>query len=136
MSWSGGAGYTSREGLNSRHQLFGGQNNGQVQITVDPTQDFDLDNEVGLMQEQVSKLKNLAGQINDESKENTRIMDELQAYMDRAKTAMSRGMKRLTKVYKQGGSNHLLYLVLFALAVFMFLYFFTKVVKFFAWFVK
>eukprot|EP01026_Neomeris_dumetosa_P030125 TRINITY_DN2417_c0_g1_i2.p1 TRINITY_DN2417_c0_g1~~TRINITY_DN2417_c0_g1_i2.p1 ORF type:complete len:136 (+),score=12.12 TRINITY_DN2417_c0_g1_i2:150-557(+) len=133
MSWSKGDGYTSREGLNSRHQLLYGQNGGAVQVTVDPMQEFDLDKDLEDMSKQVNLLKNIAGQINEENKENTRVMDELQAYMDRAKMAMDRGMKRLSKVYKQGGSNHLLFLVLFAIGVIMFLYFFTKVVKFVQW---
>ena len=53
--------------------------------------------------------------------------------MDKARGAMKQGMRRLDRALKQSKSWHLLYLVLFAIAVFILLLFFSKVIGWVRW---
>lgn len=55
--------------------------------------------------------------------------------LERSTAALKQGMRKLNKAYKQSKSNHLLYLVLFALAIFTALYLFAKAYRTIRWFV-
>ena len=55
--------------------------------------------------------------------------------LERSTAALKQGMRRLNKAYKESKSNHLLYLVLFALAIFVALYLFAKAYRTIRWLV-
>ena len=60
-------------------------------------------------------------------------MEGLEAAMDQARASLKKTMKRLGRAYEQSRSNHLLYLVLFALALFFAVFFWNKVRRLLAW---
>ncbi len=53
-------------------------------------------------------------------------LDPQQDTMDRAKLALANAQKRLNHAFRQSKSNHLLYLVLFACALFFGVYFLAR----------
>ena len=53
--------------------------------------------------------------------------------MEKAKLALKQPIKRMNKAYDQSKSNHLLYLVLFASATLLGVYFFAKIVATIKW---
>ena len=55
--------------------------------------------------------------------------------LERGNAALKQGMRRLNKAYKQSKSNHLLYLALFAIALFFGVWFFSKTYRTLRWFV-
>ena len=55
--------------------------------------------------------------------------------MDRAKAALSRGLKRVNRAMRQGRSNHMIYLVVFAFAVLMGVYMWGKLYRMVRWLV-
>ncbi|PNW79193.1 hypothetical protein CHLRE_09g405600v5 [Chlamydomonas reinhardtii] len=113
------AGYPSRGGLSSRQQ-------DQVTINVGK---FDFDSEVEGLRGHVKKIKQLSLAIEDERKEQGEIINSLEDTMERAKLVMRRAMGRLNIAARQARSNHMLYLVLFAVAMFTVLYVLGKVYR-------
>ncbi|KXZ49734.1 hypothetical protein GPECTOR_20g591 [Gonium pectorale] len=101
------AGYSSRGGLSSRQQQD------QVAIHVGK---FDFDSELSLA-------------IEDEQKQQGELINSLEDTMERAKLVMRRAMGRLNIAYRQAQSNHMLFLVLFAILLFTALYILGKVYR-------
>mmetsp|Transcript_5674 Transcript_5674/g.12549 ORF Transcript_5674/g.12549 Transcript_5674/m.12549 type:complete len:130 (+) Transcript_5674:141-530(+) len=122
MSWPGGAGHTSRNGLSAR-----GHAADQVQIHIGGK--FDFDNEVAGLTEQVGRLKQLTRTIDDERQQQGELINQLEASLDQARLVLRRTMGRLNIAYKQAQSNHLLMLVLFAFALFFVIYVIAKVYR-------
>eukprot|EP00951_Prasinocladus_malaysianus_P006056 scaffold42784_cov34-Prasinocladus_malaysianus.AAC.1 len=58
----------------------------------------------------------MSQQIGEESRINGQIISGLEESMEKARLALKKSMKRMSKAYEQSKSNHLLYLVLFSLA--------------------
>mmetsp|Transcript_11986 Transcript_11986/g.21260 ORF Transcript_11986/g.21260 Transcript_11986/m.21260 type:complete len:126 (+) Transcript_11986:331-708(+) len=117
-AWQGGGGYTSRDGLNARPGAAD-----QVQIQMDR---FDYDKEVDGLREGVGRLKGMANAIHEESKVQGEIINTLEDTMERAKMGLQRATKRLNVAYRQASSCHLLWLVLFAFALFFTVYLMAK----------
>lgn len=59
--------------------------------------------------------------------------ESLEELMERAKTDLKRGMRRLNRAFQQSRSNHLLYLVVFCIAVFFLLYMWAKMYRMVQW---
>ncbi|GIL87321.1 hypothetical protein Vretimale_1728 [Volvox reticuliferus] len=114
------SGYASRGGLSARQQA-----QDQVAINVK----FDFDSEVEGLRGHVQKLKHLSLAIEDEQKKQGELINSLEDTMERAKLVMRRAMGRLNIAYRQAQSNHMLYLVLFALLMFTVLYVLGKVYR-------
>lgn len=53
--------------------------------------------------------------------------------MEAARLTLRQAMKRLDRAYKQSKSNHMIYLFVFALAMFFAVFFWSKVYRFFKW---
>ena len=60
-------------------------------------------------------------------------MDGLEGAMEQARASLKKTMKRLGRAYTQSKSNHMLYLVLFALALFFALFFWAKLHRVLRW---
>lgn len=71
--------------------------------------------------------------ISEENRLTGQVMEGLEAAMDQARASLKKTMKRLGRAYEQSRSNHLLYLVLFALALFFAVFFWNKVRRLLAW---
>ncbi|GLC44282.1 hypothetical protein PLESTB_000760700 [Pleodorina starrii] len=115
------AGYASRGGLSARQQT-----QDQVAINVGK---FDFDSEVEGLRSHVQKIKQLSLAIEDEQKKQGELINSLEDTMERAKLVMRRAMGRLNIAYRQARSNHMLYLILFALLMFTVLYVLGKVYR-------
>lgn len=64
--------------------------------------------------------------IGEEGRLQKEQAEGLEELMERAKVEVKRGMRRLNRAFQQSRSNHLLYLVIFCIAVFVFLYLWAK----------
>ena len=71
--------------------------------------------------------------ISEESRLTGQVMDGLEAAMDAARASLRQTMRRLGLAYQQSRSNHMLYLFLFAIALFFAVYFWSKVYRFLKW---
>ena len=71
--------------------------------------------------------------IGEESKLQKEQAESLEDLMEKAKVELKRGMRRLNRAFQQSKSNHLLYLVLFCIAVFAFLYVWAKFYRLMKW---
>ena len=71
-------------------------------------------------------MKAMSRAIGAEAKEQGKLMDSLEASMEQAKSMLNMGMKKLNRVARQGKSWHLVYLVLFAVALIVVVLFLAK----------
>ena len=53
--------------------------------------------------------------------------------MDKARTSLRKTMRRLNRTYEQSKSNHILYLLLFAVGVFILMYSWLKFYRLVKW---
>ncbi|GMH42795.1 hypothetical protein BSKO_10714 [Bryopsis sp. KO-2023] len=116
-------GYASRDGLSARNHLLGGAD--QVQLNMDG--EFDQDREIDGLRSQIGRLKEVSKAIHEEAKEQSKLAEALQEALDQGRFALKKASKRLNLVYDKARSNHLVYLVLFAFAVVMGVWFLAKV---------
>ncbi|GJP36433.1 hypothetical protein CLOM_g20941 [Closterium sp. NIES-68] len=96
-----------------------------VQLQVDPIR-AGLDQEIGSLRDQVSKLKRVAGDIALETKQQNEILTQLEHTMAKARAAVRNTMRKVDRHLKGSGSAHLLHVILFALACFLFVYLWKK----------
>lgn len=120
-------GYKSRGGLTSRP----GQ---EVQIDIHSGREYDLDAEIDGLSSQVSRLKQVAGAIHEEQNAQSGILSKMEESMEQARLGLSSTMKRLGRTFQNSKSNHLLYLLLFAVGVMVALWCLTKAYRFVKWF--
>lgn len=71
--------------------------------------------------------------IGEESRLTGQVMEGLEAAMDQARASLRKTMKRLGRAYEQSRSNHMLYLILFALALFFGVFFWNKLRRLLGW---
>ena len=69
----------------------------------------------------------MSRQIGDEADVNRDLAERLEESLDAAKAALKAGAKRLDRAFRRGRSNHMVYLMLFVVAVFSFIYVAGKV---------
>jgi len=127
---SAGGGVRSREGLFARPGT-----SDQLQVSVDPGHDFDLDHEIDGLRGQLGKLKEVSSAIAEENKLQRSIADSLEEAMEKARTGLRKTMRRLNRTYEQSKSNHILWLLLFAVGVFVLLYTWIKFYRLVRWIV-
>ena len=53
--------------------------------------------------------------------------------LERSRTALKQGIRKLNRAFRQSKSNHLLYLAVFVLAIFFLVYFWSKVYRTIRW---
>lgn len=71
--------------------------------------------------------------IQEENRLTGQVMDSLEGAMDQARASLKKTMRRLGRAYEQSRSNHMLYLILFALALFFGLYFWNRLYRLLKW---
>lgn len=123
-----GGGFSSRGGLSNRPGP-----SDQVQISVDPGNQFDLDTEIDGLRGQLSRLKQVSSAIHEEQTLQNSIAASLEETLEKAKLGLGRTMRRLNRTYQHSNSNHLLYLLLFVVGVFFIMYWWMKFYKLVTW---
>jgi len=71
--------------------------------------------------------------IAEENRLTSQVMEGLETAMEQARLSLKKTMKRLNRAYTQSKSNHMLYLILFALGLFFFVYFWNRVIRLLRW---
>ncbi|KAL5728723.1 hypothetical protein ACHQM5_001773 [Ranunculus cassubicifolius] len=113
--------YRSSEGLSSRPV----SNQDGIQLRIDPIHG-DLDEEITGLHSKISRLKNVAQDINTEAKFQNDFVTQLQMTMIQAQAGVKNNMRRLNRSIIQQGSNHLYIVIMFALCCFFLVYLYTK----------
>ncbi|XP_077213475.1 bet1-like protein At4g14600 [Tasmannia lanceolata] len=111
----------SREGLSTRS----GAGSDEIQLQIDPIHG-DLDEEITGLHRKIKQLKNVAQEIESESKFQNDFISQLQMTMIKAQAGVKNNMRRLNKNIIQQGSNHVFHVILFALFCFFVVYFWSK----------
>lgn len=130
---AGPSGPSSRPGLSSRQPLFGRAHTDQVQINMEAGPAFDLDSEIDQLRSSVGRLKEVSTAIEEENKLTRQVMEGLDDAMEKARSSLRKTIKRIDRAYRDGKSNHMLYLFVFALTVFFIVYAWNRVYKLFKW---
>ncbi|XP_077224591.1 target SNARE coiled-coil domain protein isoform X1 [Tasmannia lanceolata] len=112
----------SREGLFTRP----GANSDEIQLQIDPMHG-DLDEEITGLHKKIKQLKNVAQEIESESKFQNDFITQLQMTVIKAQAGVKNNMRRLNKSIIQQGSNHVFHVILFALLCFFVVYFWSKI---------
>uniref|UniRef100_A0AAV1TBK7 t-SNARE coiled-coil homology domain-containing protein n=1 Tax=Peronospora matthiolae TaxID=2874970 RepID=A0AAV1TBK7_9STRA len=81
------------------------------------------DEQISHLSLQITQLKQLSGSIHAEVLDQNRFLDGMGKEFDNTEGLLGGTMKRLGVMMEQGGSKHMLYLVLFVVVVFVLLYF-------------
>ncbi|CAI5714159.1 unnamed protein product [Hyaloperonospora brassicae] len=81
------------------------------------------DEQISHLSLQITQLKQLSGSIHTEVVDQNRFLDGMGKEFDNTEGLLGGTMKRLGAMMEQGGSKHMLYLILFVVVVFLLLYF-------------
>ncbi|RMX62298.1 hypothetical protein DD238_008376 [Peronospora effusa] len=81
------------------------------------------DEQISHLSLQITQLKQLSGSIHSEVVDQNRFLDGMGTEFDNTEGLLGGTMKRLGVMMEQGGSKHMLYLILFVVLVFLLLYF-------------
>eukprot|EP00890_Picochlorum_soloecismus_P005608 jgi/Picsp_1/6048/NSC_03402-R1_cell division cycle 5-like protein len=119
--YSSSGGFASRPGLSSRQPLFGSssQTHDQLEINMEAGT-YDIDEDIADLHSSVKRLKHVSKAIQEETSLTQQIVETLENSLDIAKLTLKQTMKRLDRVAKKTRSNHVLYVLLFGLALFFF----------------
>ncbi|GAQ83097.1 protein transport protein SFT1 [Klebsormidium nitens] len=122
MSWK--PGNRSRDGLNNRASLLGGDSE-QIQLRIDP-RDQDLDTEIEGLMGKVGRLKQVTSLIEEETKTQNALINNLEDTVAKANAMLKTMGKRLDRSLKVSTNGHLLHVILFATACFFCVYLWSK----------
>lgn len=121
-----------RSGLNARQSLFA-NNSDQVQVAIEAGTGYDLDDEIEELRSSVGRLKQVSTAISEESRLTSQVLETLENAMETAQLTLKVTMKRLNRAYRRSKSNHMVYLLLFALALFFAVYIWNRIYSFLSW---
>ncbi|KAG2789136.1 hypothetical protein PC116_g7614 [Phytophthora cactorum] len=108
-------------GASSRTQQVGGNiDNGEQAKRLLEEQN---DEQISHLSLQITQLKQLSGNIHAEVVDQNRFLDGMGKEFDNTEGLLGGTMKRLGVMMEQGGSKHMLYLIMFVVVVFVLLYF-------------
>ncbi|TDH65431.1 hypothetical protein CCR75_002058 [Bremia lactucae] len=107
-------------GVSSRLQAGENANSGEQAKRLLEEQN---DEQISHLSLQITQLKQLSGNIHEEVLNQNRLLDSMGKEFDNTDGLLNGTMKRLSVMMEQGGSIHMLYLVLFVVVVFVLLYF-------------
>ncbi|KAG0561618.1 hypothetical protein M758_9G062900 [Ceratodon purpureus] len=99
-------------------------NSDQVQLRVDPRDQ--LDEEIYGLRGQVAKLKQVAGQIESETKYQNELLNQLEETVAKGQAMLKSTMRKLNRNLNQRGISPLYLTVGFALLCFFFVYLYIK----------
>nr|CAD1826291.1 unnamed protein product [Ananas comosus var. bracteatus] len=86
----------------------------------------DLDEEIDGLHRKIRQLKGVAQEIESEAKYQNDFLAQLQMTLIKAQAGVKNNMRRLNKSIIQQGSNHVAYVILFALMCFFVVYLLSK----------
>ncbi|KAF0911225.1 hypothetical protein E2562_007993 [Oryza meyeriana var. granulata] len=115
--------YGSREGLTARPAAS--SSSSEISLQIDPIT-ADLDDHILGLRGQVRKLRGVAQEIQTEAKYQNDFISQLQMTLTKAQAGVKNNMRRINKKIIQNGSNHLVHVILFALACFFLVYLVSK----------
>lgn len=75
----------------------------------------------------------LSQAIGEENKLSKAAAEGLEEALEKARAALSRGLRRVNRALRQGRSNHMIYLVVFAFAVLIGVYVWAKLYRMVRW---
>jgi protein transport protein SFT1 len=104
-----------------------------MQVAIEAGTNFELDDEIEQLRSSVGRLKQVSTAIAEESRLTQQIVDSLEHAIQAAQMNLKATMKRLNRVFKRAKSNHMVYLLVFALAMFFAVFMFNKIHGFLAW---
>eukprot|EP00793_Prasinoderma_coloniale_P000845 PRCOL_00003995-RA len=104
-----------------------GEGPGHVSVRVDMLRD-ETDQHIDSLRARVGALKSLTHRIDEETQQQAALADRLQAAVEKTQAAMSRTMRRVDKAMASGGTNSIIIVMLFALALFLGIYLLSKLV--------
>eukprot|EP01111_Echinosteliopsis_oligospora_P000782 TRINITY_DN1091_c0_g1_i1.p1 TRINITY_DN1091_c0_g1~~TRINITY_DN1091_c0_g1_i1.p1 ORF type:complete len:130 (+),score=29.47 TRINITY_DN1091_c0_g1_i1:92-481(+) len=84
------------------------------------------DDKVNQLGAKVGVIKQIAVDIESQTRESNRLLDGLDESMTGVQGLLAKTMGSLNQLVKEGGSRHMLYLILFMLFVFFVIYFLVK----------
>ncbi|OAY66899.1 bet1-like protein At4g14600 [Ananas comosus] len=113
--------FRSREGLTARPAA----SSEEIQLRIDPMHG-DLDEEIDGLHRKIRQLKGVAQEIESEAKYQNDFLAQLQMTLIKAQAGVKNNMRRLNKSIIQQGSNHVAYVILFALMCFFVVYLLSK----------
>uniref|UniRef100_H3GFH3 t-SNARE coiled-coil homology domain-containing protein n=1 Tax=Phytophthora ramorum TaxID=164328 RepID=H3GFH3_PHYRM len=115
------SGASSRTQVRNGHWQVGGSvDNGEQAKRLLEDQN---DEQISHLSLQITQLKQLSGNIHSEVVDQNRFLDGMGKEFDNTEGLLGGTMKRLGIMMDQGGSKHMLYLILFVVVVFVLLYF-------------
>lgn len=103
-------------------------NSDEIQLQIDPIHD-DLDDQITGLHHKIRRLKGVAQEIGTEAKFQNDFISQLQMTLVKAQAGVKNNMRRMNKSIIQNGSNHVMYVILFALFCFFVVYFLSKFSK-------
>ncbi|CAI0385724.1 unnamed protein product [Linum tenue] len=118
-----------RDIRNNRTALFDGIEEGGIRASASYSHEIDeQDNESALegLQDRVSLLKRLSGDINEEVEGHNRMLDRMGNDMDSSRGVLSGTMDRFKMVFETKSSRRMLTLVASFVAVFLIVYYLTR----------
>ncbi|XP_051117125.1 bet1-like protein At1g29060 isoform X2 [Andrographis paniculata] len=87
----------------------------------------DFEDEVSGLRSQVRKLRDVAQEIETEAKDQNNFLNDLQMTLIKAQAGVKNNVRRLNKSIIKEGSSHVMHVILFALILFFFVYFWSKI---------
>jgi protein transport protein SFT1 len=104
-----------------------------VEISIDGGLAYDVDAEIDQLRSSVGRLKEVSSAIHEENRLTSQVMDSLMGVMETARLTLRQTMKKLDRVARKTRSNHVVYVVLFAFALIMGAYFWSRVSRMLRW---
>lgn len=104
-----------------------------MQVAIEAGTNFEIDDEIEQLRSSVGRLKQVSTAIAEESRLTQQVLDSLEHAMEAAQMNLKATMKRLNRIFKRAKSNHMIYLLVFALAVFFAVFMFNKIYGFLGW---
>jgi blocked-early-in-transport protein 1 len=80
------------------------------------------DERVEELSNQVSAIKEISLQIHDEAQQSNQLLQGIGGQLESARTSVKQAIRRISEVTKSASSRHMIYLVLFLVAVLLVLY--------------
>lgn len=114
--------YRSEGGFSQRSSLLGDHQ--QLQVKVDSREE--IDNHVSGLRAQLHKLKHVASEIHNETKQQQELMQQLEQALISGQAAIKNGVRKLNRALASSGSAYLVHVILFALFCFFLVYLWSK----------
>ena len=116
--------------LNNRQSSLFGNSAHTMQVESMEAGVYDVDEDIMDLHASVRRLKHVSKAIQEETTVTGKILEALSSSMESASLTLKQTMKRLDRVSRKTRSNHVLYVVVFGVAIFFAVFFWIKVRNF------